>query len=732
MRALAFSPCWLALAVLCSGVPLAAQDAERASPRVQEITFRGVQSVDEARLRESIASRATRCRSVVFYPFCRLTDFGVFKEKHFLNRDELRRDELRVRVFYALRGYRAARARAEIVPDGDEVKIAFTVVEGPVTRIDSLAVRQTESVLNENRIRAADLPSEGEPLDMLQLDSARARLLEDLRDRGFGDAQVRDTVRLVDSLAAAVDVLLAPGRRTTIGAIEIRGNERVSDRTIQRTIDLQPGQLFRRDEMVAAQRRLYASELFRQALITVPEQADSAKQVVVTVREAPFRAVRVGAGLNTVEFVQTEGRYTRYNWLGGARRLEVRAVVGNLLAPQLYGRSIFGSAVPAGILGEVDDAYLQPTWQAGVDIVQPFFFGRRNSFGIGTFAHRRSLLGIVIDRGYGGNVSLTRRFTEDVNLSGVYRFEQTTVEAGDVYYCVNFGVCRRSTIEALRQGQRLSPLGLIGQVNRTDDPLSPTTGYTTRLDLEHASAFTASDFRYHRATGEVTGYRKVGIGVLAGRVRGGWVRPLGGTAEALGVENASAAVLHPRKRFYSGGSQSVRGYGENQLGPRILTIAADSLRGCNTATILNGECDPNAASADQFQSRPLGGNSVLEGNVEYRFPIRGALGGTVFVDAGRVGDRGLNVPQGARSAVTPGFGVRYLSPVGPVRVDLGIKPTLVEQLAVVTAVTDPETGETRLVQLQRQRHFDPLENSGGSFRQVLARLQLHLSIGQAF
>jgi hypothetical protein len=50
----------------------------------------------------------------------------------------------------------------------------------------------------------------------------------------------------------------------------------------------------------------------------------------------------------------------------------------------------------------------------------------------------------------------------------------------------------------------------------------------------------------------------------------------------------------------------------------------------------------------------------------------------------------------------------------------------------VTAVTDPETGETRLVQLQRLRDFDPLENSGGSFRQVLARLQLHLSIGQAF
>ena len=108
------------------------------------------------------------------------------------------------------------------------------------------------------------------------------------------------------------------------------------------------------------------------------------------------------------------------------------------------------------------------------------------------------------------------------------------------------------------------------------------------------------------------------------------------------------------------------------------------------------------------------------------------LFGAVFVDGGYVSQKSTNGLPSSAKAVTPGFGVRYLSPVGPVRVDLGIKPKLVEELAVMTAVLDPVTGETRLVQLEREKRYDPLEDSGGALRQVLSRLQLHISIGQAF
>src|SRR5213079_1266220 len=110
-----------------------------------------------------------------------------------------------------------------------------------------------------------------------------------------------------------------------------------------------------------------------------------------------------------------------------------------------------------------------------------------------------------------------------------------------------------------------------------------------RFELEHAGQETISDYSYNRVFGQWTNYSRLGQrrNVLATLVRFGWVRPYTG-------QNGDA-VLHPSKRFYAGGSQSVRGYGENQLGPRILTLPADLLRRHSKcpAGIDITLCDPN-------------------------------------------------------------------------------------------------------------------------------------------
>jgi hypothetical protein len=86
----------------------------------------------------------------------------------------------------------------------------------------------------------------------------------------------------------------------------------------------------------------------------------------------------------------------------------------------------------------------------------------------------------------------------------------------------------------------------------------------------------------------------------------------------------------------------------------------------------------------------------------------------------------------AAGAITPGVGVRMESPVGPVRIDLGYRPHRVEELTVITEVQDAD-GVRRLVRLQTPRLYDPLsETSGGFLGQTLARLRLHLSIGEAY
>jgi hypothetical protein len=83
------------------------------------------------------------------------------------------------------------------------------------------------------------------------------------------------------------------------------------------------------------------------------------------------------------------------------------------------------------------------------------------------------------------------------------------------------------------------------------------------------------------------------------------------------------------------------------------------------------------------------------------------------------------------AAITPGFGFRYTTPVGPIRVDLGIKPKVTENLPIVTEITD-DAGVRRIVTLDHKKAYDPLEDSRGTLRKILDRLTLHLSIGQAF
>jgi outer membrane protein assembly factor BamA len=216
-------------------------------------------------------------------------------------------------------------------------------------------------------------------------------------------------------------------------------------------------------------------------------------------------------------------------------------------------------------------------------------------------------------------------------------------------------------------------------------------------------------------------------------LRVGWVNSLGSTAQAVGIDASLGGgdVLHPRKRFYAGGSHSVRGFGENQLGPRVLTVPIGVLQSHDTlnAACTSGTdvttCNPNAGLLDRdFEPRPLGGNFVVEGSIEAHFPVWQQLVGAAFIDAGMVSQRTNPALPKKRSAITPGFGFRYKSPVGPIRADIGFNPGGTESLPVVTE--NIVNGQRTLVTLQRRRSFSP--GAGG----ILKRMVLHLSIGEAF
>jgi outer membrane protein assembly factor BamA len=723
------------------------------SPEVRRIEFNGVKSIDVKDIEDNIATTATRCISVILAPICKFSRFRGFEERHYLDHTELKRDVLRIRVLYYKHGFREAQVDTAVIPLNEkQVVVRFDIVEGPPTLVTDVTVVYDSTLLPRKKVEELTLLKRGEPLDLFKLDSSRVFFQNELWELGYADALV-DTSSIVDPVArtARVDYQLVPHHLTHVGEIVVTGLEQVSQGTVRNSLSFREGDLFRRSAVIESQRNLYESNLFKLVTIAVLETFDSMKVVNVVVREAPLHEARVSTGFNTVDFIQTEGRFTHYNLLGGARRLDVSASAGNLLAPALNGRAPFRRQdADTTITGNAND-FLQPTWQTSISLTQPGFLRRpKTSASIGAFAQRRSVPAVVIDRGYGGNATLTYALGYRAPASLSYRFEVTRVQAGGPYFCVNFGVCDTTTIGALRSHQRLSPVTLQAQVDRTDVPLSPTRGYMARAEMEYASQQTVSDYSYSRFYGEGSLYSRLGqrSAVFASHIRVGFVRP------RVGLNGD--AVLHPRKRFYAGGSQSVRGFGENQLGPRILTLPPQYLvlatnadgTPCDVTSPAIRLCNPNTAKDtgnknfvgdDKFTPRPLGGTSLIEGSIEYRFPLpfSSSLGGAVFIDGAAVGERVLDPLGGGVKtladlvhgtvAITPGFGVRYYSPVGPIRVDVGLNPGRAEDLPVVSEIT--RNGKREIIPLDIPRRYAPF---GTGLRGILNRFTLHLSIGQAY
>lgn len=726
---------WAAL-LLLPGV-LASQtptSASKSPPRteIDRLIFKGVKAIDVNELKLSLYTDQSHCTSWILTPLCMLTHAHYVYARRYLNHDELKRDVLRARVFYWKRGYRETDVDTTVVPKGqDDAIVTFLVNEGLPTMVSDITVTQTKPVLTGREVSDRLVLSKGTPLNLIRLDSTRIFLQQRMWDKGYADAVV-DTSLVLDSAAhtANISISLDPKWRSTVSDIIVEGNNQIQTSTILKSLTLKPGSLFKRSELLRSQRALYESNLFKRAAIEIPRQGDSSKVLVVTVTEAPLREARISAGFNTIDFFQAEGRFTHYNFLGRARRLELQGALGNLFASSLNGRFIFRDAF-SGVIDQ-SSIYFKPTYNASVNFTEPWFGAQQNEISFSVFAHRRSAPGIFVDRGFGTSTTFTREVLERAPISANYRFELNRVDAGDVYFCINYGVCDQPTLGALRNRHRLSPLTLTGQINRSNDPFSPTKGYRAEADVEHASSFTLSDFRYNRATADAAAYRPVRKrGALAVHLRMGWVNALESTESAIGVQSVGQ-ILHPRKRFYAGGSRSVRGFGENQLGPRVLTIPAARLRrkdpGCTPEVDIT-LCDPNAATIvrTDFEPRPLGGNFVTESSVEFRFPIWRQVVGAVFADGGYVSQKTSPDLPKSRAAVTPGFGIRYRSPVGPIRVDFGINPGRAEELPVVTEET--VDGVTRLVTLSKRRQFSV---GGNGFRGILDRLTLHLSIGEAF
>ena len=589
--------------------------------KVTSMKFNGLQAVEAGQLKTVLATGASS----------RLP----WGEKRYFHREQFEADLKRIEAFYRDRGYADARVTSfdvDLSEDQTSVDITLNISEGQPTIVERIELAGFDVLPEEIRGSLEErLPQkEGAAMDRALMQASRETAVDSLKDRGYPYAAVRVTEAPGSAERARIVRFAAePGPVARYGPIEIQGNSSVSDRVIRRQLTFRPGELYRESRLLDSQRKLYGLEVFQFANIE-PVRTEGAQPTEIptriTVTEGKHRKVNFSLGYGSEERARVEANWRHVNFFGGART--------------------------AGVEGR----YSRLDRGVRLNFNQPFFFTPRYSFGISAQQWHNDEPAYKLDN-IGGRATITREFGRArratfgsrpaTSLSFTYANEWEDYVIADATLA---DLSQRDELIALGldprtgtgRGQR-SSISLDAGRNTTDNLLDATRGYMASLHLEQAGKLLGGDYNYYELIGEGRYYRSLGRAVVALRVRGGSIEGIGSEPEDLTVPFY--------KRYFLGGATNLRGWGRFDVAP------------------LSGS------------GLPLGGHSFMNFSTEVRVPIWRNLGGVLFLDGGNVWSEPWDVNlNDLRYDVGPGL--RYDTPIGPFRADLGIQLNPIPDLLV--------------------------------------------------
>ncbi len=584
---------------------------------VKKLTINGVKSVPTGELKRALATSASSR-----IPWGR---------KHYFNRAQFEADLKRIEVFYADRGFPDGKVQSfdlNLNDRQDAVAITLTIQEGDPVIVENVQFSGFDVLPAPHFDRMkADAPLKaGAPRDRAALQMTRERGLDELRDHGYPYATVR-TRETPGSAPRKVVITYegTPGQVARFGEISVAGNSSVSDDVVIRQLTFKPGQLYRLGQLQDSQRRLYSLELFQFVNVerqegpegteprgnaeTQPEQVP----VKVTLTEGKHRKLNVGVGYGSEEKARTEVNWRHVNFFGGARTAGVEARWSSL------------------------DRGVRLNFQ------QPYVFSPRLLLNASTEFWHSAEPAFTLETG-GGKITLQRRFSRGGPSSTaklVSAFSVTLLNNRESYSISNellSDLSRRDELIALKLDPRtgagrgtLSAINLQYSRNTTGNLLDAQQGYLASVIYEEGGKLLRGDYDYREVTLEGRHYLPLFDRLVwANKLRLGGIS---GTGEQRNL-------VPFFKRYFLGGSSSLRGWGRFQVSP----LSASGL--------------------------PLGGYSMLEASSELRVPLWRSLHAVLFADAGNVWPQEWHLaPSDLRFDVGPGL--RYQTPIGPIRFDIG-------------------------------------------------------------
>lgn len=603
----------LLLLVACLGVP-AGGCREEGTIEVKDITLTGTTQIDEGRLKGALVTRESS----------RLP-WGT---KQYFDRSRFDADLKRITAFYADRGFPDARIRSvdvKLNDAQDAVSITIAIDEGEPVTVTGIQYEGFD-VLPERalrRLRRSNALAEGQPLDRQAFAATRDAGIDALREHGYPYATVAASDRAQgDPKHVVVTYTASPGPLASFGPIEVVGEASVGEEIILRELHYKPGDRYRRSRLLDSQRSLYDLELFQFANVEpiTGETPDPIVPTRVTVAEGKHRRVHFGVGYGTEEKARVDTEWRHANFFGGARTADVSAR---------------WSSLDRGVKG---------------DFTQPYFLGQHFSLGLNGIAWNASEPAYSTDT-FGGRITLryqpTRRFSAAVAFVGEYeRSAISDAALEDLSLRDELIALGLDPTDGTQNGTRYG-FDVDLQRNTTPNLLDARRGYFAALHLEQSGGFLPGSFDYYSVSGDLRHYLPLDRrAVWANRLQFGGIESTRAEGDPLG-----SASIPFGKRYFLGGSTSIRGWGRYDVSP------------------LSGS------------GLPIGGLSLLEVSSELRLRVTQKLSIVAFLDAGNVWDESWEYHlDDLRYAAGPG--VRYQTPIGPVRMDIGYQLNPIEGLLV--------------------------------------------------
>ncbi len=606
-------------------------------PQVWSVDFEGNQTFPNMVLNNNISTEAPTI-------FGKLKFWNRFNYE--LNETEVKKDIIRLRNYYQRRGFVNAEVSYRIETGNKEWKknIIFVIDENVPVRIENLKYNiETEKVAVEEvaesesfkRVQRQHILQPGNRYQGINEPEVVGRFQDVLKNLGFPYAEV-NIIADVDTSALTADLTIeaVTGPRAYIDSIQVEGAQSLDKDYIVREAALSEGEMYTMDKIQDAQQQVFNHHMFRFATIAIPEQPrDSSLTLNMRIKENELRSVELLAGFGTEEKLRGRVSWMHRNVFKKGHR--------------------FTSSVRASFIEQT----------LSLNYLFPYFYNTKSSIVISPFIQH------LLEGGY-------ELYQGGVTNSYIYRYSQYTTASAAYEFTKNIELTQQSNASLPDTTREFDLSSFQFSALYSEGLGRQSRGWMIQPSAEISGLFGMATFEFQKLSLDVRRFTQLSSSTtLATRIQGG------------GIFNVSSDSLPVNVRFYLGGTNSVRGWFRQELGPkRVIT-----------------------ENGNFVEYIPVGGRSFFSFNLELRQELNSFIRGfgvAGFLDGGQVWRSVRSIGETRPLQFGAGGGIRYQSPIGPLRIDIGYK------------INPTETD----VDIYR----------GEDFGNAWSRIGIHLSIGQAF